>query len=73
MAAGRALPLTRIVCGFADGARFKMGASFRLPLSNCTGCGRDARDPSEAIPVRRPPNLGCIPHMMAFDRVRVAC
>ena len=29
-----------------------MGASFRLPLSNRTGCGRDARDPSEA-----PPNL----------------
>ena len=31
--------------------RFKMGGgSFRLPLSHCTGCGRDARVPSEAIP-----------------------
>ena len=25
-----------------------MGASFRLPLSHCTGCGRDARDPRRA-------------------------
>ena len=35
--------------------RFKMGASFRLPLSNCTGCGRDARDPSEAPHIWRTP------------------
>ena len=29
--------------GYGMGVRFKMGESFRLPLSNRTGCGRDAR------------------------------
>ena len=44
--------------------RFKMGASFRLPLSNCTGCGRDARDPSEA-----PPNLAHTRHVLPLDLI----
>ena len=35
-----------------------MGASFRLPLSNRTGCGRDARDPSEAPPNPARANVG---------------
>ena len=88
MAAGRALPLTRIVCGFADGARFKMGASFGLPLSNCKAAGEtpaipvrhqrstkdtkrhegDARDLSEAIPVRRKP--GEAPQIWGAFRIR---
>ena len=40
-----------------------MGASFRLPLSNCTGCGRDARDPSKT-----PRHPRC--HALHADRSR---
>ena len=37
-----------MIGSFIPWARFKKGASFRLPLSHCTGCGRDARDPRRA-------------------------